>query len=177
MAKFLILDRDGTINQDKKYVFRIEDLVILPGAMEGLKKFRDAGWKFIVVTNQGGIAKEFYSLKDLHRLHRYLRKKLGENGIAIESFYYCPHHPEVTGFCRCRKPHTKLLKKAAKKFGFSPQECVVVGDKDSDLELGLNFGSKTILIKNNQYENRVRPDFKARDLNQAFTLLKKAKLV
>lgn len=177
MSKYLILDRDGTINEDRGHVYKIEDLVILPGAIEGLKKFRNAGWKFIIVTNQAGIARGFYTLNDMHQFHRELRGALGENGIGIEAFYYCPHHPDITGKCECRKPKIKLVKDAARRFGFSEKECVVVGDKDSDIELGLNFGSTTIFIENRQYLNLVHPHFKAKNLNHAFELLKTAQLI
>ena|SRR3989344_717311 len=177
MAKFLILDRDGTINKDTGYVYRIEDLVILPGVIEGLKKFRDAGWKLVVVTNQAGIARGLYTLNDLHRFHRHLRGVLGEQGIDIEAFCYCPHHPDITGDCACRKPKTRLVKWASRRFDFDPGYAIYIGDKDSDIQLGQNFGGITVLIENNQYVNVVVPNFKAKNLDHAFELLKKAQLI
>lgn len=176
-VKFLILDRDGTINEDKGFIYRVEDMVILPGVIKGLQKFRDAGWKFVVITNQAGIARKLYTVNDLHRFHRHMRGVLGENGIDIEAFCYCPHHPDITGDCQCRKPKTKLVEDAGRRFGFDPGYSIFIGDKDSDIQLGLNFGGVTVLIQNRQYPNVVMPNFKAKDLNQAFELLKQAGLL
>ncbi len=177
MAKFLILDRDGTINEDRGYVYRIEEMVILPGVVEGLRKFRDAGWKFIVITNQAGIARKFYTLNDMHRFHRHMRGVLGENGIDIEAFQYCPHHPDITGNCQCRKPKTYLALETAQRFGFKLEDCIFIGDKDSDIQLGLNCGGITVLIENRQYPSQIKPHFKAKDIIQAFELLKTANLI
>lgn len=172
MSKFLILDRDGTINEDKGYVYKIEDLVILPGVLEGLKKFKDAGWKFVIVTNQSGIARKFYTVNDMHRFHREIRFELAKEGIEIEAFAHCPHHPEINGNCHCRKPKTKLVEDLASRLGFSPQNCIFMGDKDSDIELGLKLGGTTVLINNWQYINSIKPDIEARDISHAFDLLK-----
>jgi len=177
MPKFIILDRDGTIIKDEGYVHKIEDLEFLSGAISGLKRFRDAGCRFIIITNQAGIARGIFTSGQLDIFQNELLKQLTAEGISIDKIYYCPHHPDITGPCQCRKPKTKLLEEAAEKYGFSAEECIVIGDKDSDIELGLNFGSKTILIKNGQYENLVPPHFKARDLSHAFERLKKADLI
>src|SRR3990167_8457250 len=115
--KFLILDRDGTINPDKGYVYKIEDLEFLPGAIEGFKKFQNAGFKFIVITNQAGIARNIYTKDDMHRFHDKMREELGKFGIEVEAFLFCPHHPEFTGECDCRKPKTGLIKLAEQRFG------------------------------------------------------------
>ncbi len=175
--KFIILDRDGTIIEDRGYVHKIEDLKFLPNAISGLKKFRNAGCRFIIVTNQAGIARNIFTSDQLDIFQNELLRQLAAEGINIDKIYHCPHHPDISDPCRCRKPKIKLIEEAAGRYGFSAEECIVIGDKDSDIELGLNFGSKTILIKNGQYENLVRPHFKARDLNHAFELLKKADLI
>lgn len=175
--KFIILDRDGTIIEDLGYVHKIKDLKFLPNAISGLKQFRDAGFRFIIITNQAGIARGIFTSDQLDIFQNELLKQLADEGISIDKIYYCPHHPDITGPCKCRKPKTKLAEEAAERYGFSAEECIIIGDKDSDIEFGLNFGSKTILIENGQYKNLVTPHFKARDLNHAFERLKKANLI
>lgn len=173
MSKFIILDRDGVLNKDTGYTHKIEDLEILPGTVEGLVKFRDAGWKFIVVTNQAGIARKMYCLEDAEKFNRELSDWLANYGIKIEKIYLCSHHPDITGPCSCRKPNTGLVKLAASEFGFNPADCVYIGDKDSDIKLGQNCGGTTVLIENNQYQNQILPDFKAKNLDHAFEIIMK----
>ena len=174
MGKFLILDRDGTINEDRGYIYKVEDMVILPGVLDGLLKFRGTGWKIIITTNQSGIARKLYTVNDLHRFHRHMRGILVENGIDIEAFFYCPHHPQITGRCQCRKPNTLMVMQAAQRFGFNPEESIFIGDRDTDIQLGLNCGGTTVLIDNGQYPNTVNPHFKAGNIDEAFEILKKA---
>lgn len=177
MAKFLILDRDGVLVKDKGYVHKIKDLELLPGVVEGLQKFRDAGYKFIVISNQAGIARKFYTRKDAERLNDKLKAVLASDGIALEKFYICPHHPDITGPCPCRKPEPGLVKLASKEFSIDLKESIFIGDKDSDIEFGKNCGSATVLIDNGQYTNSVQSDFKAKDLKHAFELLRTAKVI
>ncbi len=177
MSKFVILDRDGTINKDTGHTYRMEDLEILPGAIEGLQKFRDAGFKFIVVTNQAGIARGIFTLDDLNKFQTELSRHLEIHGIKIEKTYHCPHHPKFTGECLCRKPNIGLVRLAEKELKFDATESIIIGDKDSDIGLGKNCKAITVLIENNQYDNSVQPDFKARNLKHAFELLRTAKII
>lgn len=174
MTRYLILDRDGTINRDTGYTYKIEDLEILPGVIEGLQKFRDTGFKFIIVANQAGIARKIFAPADLNNFNGELIRQLGADGIKIEKIYHCPHHPHFTGECLCRKPNTGLVGLAQKEHGFNSSSTIVVGDKDSDIELGKNCGALTILIENDQYLCATEPDLRARDINHAFELLKLA---
>jgi len=172
MAKFLILDRDGVLVKDKGYVHKTKDLELLPDVIEGLQKFRDAGYKFIVISNQAGVARKLYTPKDAENFNQELISKLATLGIKIEKIYICPHHPDFTGPCYCRKPEPGLAKLASKEFNINLKESIFIGDKDSDIEFGKNCGGVTVLIDNGQYDNSIQPDFKARDLNRAFELLK-----
>ena len=92
--------------------------------------------------------------------------------VKVEKIYHCPHHPEFTGSCDCRKPKTGMVQTASREFGFNPADCIYIGDKDSDTELGKNCGGVTVLIDNGQYRNIVPADFKAKNIEQAFELLK-----
>ena len=169
--KFLILDRDGTIIEDRVYVHKIEDLQFLPGAIEGLRKFQNAGFKFIVVTNQAGLARGRFTIEDLNKFHNELLKQLRTSSIKIEKIYHCPHHPQFTGDCKCRKPKVGLVRLAEKEFGFDASNAIFIGDKDSDIKLGKNCRGLTFLIENSQYPNTIKPDFKAKDLDNAFDIL------
>lgn len=175
MERYLILDRDGTIIADKGYVHKIEDLVFLPGAIEGLLKFKKAGFKFIVITNQAGIARGFYTREDANIFNNEFIFKLQTAGVNIEKIYFCPHHPQLTGECSCRKPKLGLVELAEKELGFKARHSIVIGDKDSDMELGKNCGALTVLIENSQYPCATNPDFRAKDINHAFESLKLSK--
>lgn len=177
--KFLILDRDGTINTDIGYTHKIKDLKIMPRAIEGLKKFRDAGFKFIVITNQGGIAKNIFTPDDLNKFNAELLHQLENHDIEIEKIYHCPHHPDLTGKCWCRKPNVGMIKLAEQEFGFNSSESIFIGDRDSDIELGNNCQGTTVLIKSNQYpyNSMIKPHFEAKNLSHAFDLLRSNKVI
>lgn len=175
MPRYIILDRDGTINKDTGHTYRVEDMAVLPGVIEGLIKFRNAGFRFIVVTNQAGIARNIFTLGDMHDFNTELLRILEIWNIKIDKIYFCPHHPQLTGECSCRKPKLGLVELAEKELGFKASHSIVIGDKDSDIELGKNCGALTVLIENSQYPSTINPDFKAKDINHAFELLKLSK--
>ena len=171
MSKYIFLDRDGTIIEDKGYVHKIDDLKFLPGAVSGLKKLQKLGYKFIIISNQAGIARGLYSLKDAETFNHELTARLAKSGVKIEKIYICPHHPEFTEKCSCRKPEPGLAKLAAKEFGINLKKSVFIGDKDSDVELGKNCKGAAILIKNNKYPNSTPPNFTVADLEEAAKIL------
>ncbi|HOP94373.1 MAG: HAD-IIIA family hydrolase [Dictyoglomaceae bacterium] len=134
------LDRDGTINEDKGYVYKIEDLVLLPNVIEGLKMLQKK-FLLIVATNQSGVERGYYTKEDVEKFHRYLYYILSKEGVFIEDFYYCPN---LEG--DCRKPNPGMLIQAAKEWNVSLKNSYTIGDKISDIEAGKNAGCKTILI-------------------------------
>jgi len=176
-SKFIILDRDGTIIEDRGYIHKIKDMKFLPGAVRGLKKLQNAGFRFIIITNQAGLARGIYNHAQFNIFNQELIKRLGTKNIKIEKTYYCPHHPEFTRSCRCRKPKKGMVLQAAKEFGFNISKCVYIGDKDSDMELGKNCKGITVLIENSQYPNRIQPDYKAKNLYHAFKVLAKTRVI
>ncbi len=171
--KYIFLDRDGTIIEDRGYIHKIKDLKFLPGAIKGLKKLQKNGYRFIIISNQAGIARGLYSLKDAETLNRALKARLAKSGVKIKNIYLCPHHPEFTGKCLCRKPEPGLAKLASKEFKINLRKSIFIGDKDCDIELGKNCGGKTFLIDNGQYETSLAPDHKVKDLEEIHELLKK----
>ena len=133
----LFLDRDGVINEDRGYVYRIEDFRFLPGALEGSRKFHQAGYLIVVVTNQAGIARGYYTENDFHALTRWMCAQFDEFGAPISAVYYCPHHPDgavriYSSLCECRKPAPGLLIRARNELSINMRRSVLVGDKVSD---------------------------------------------
>jgi len=144
-VKAVFLDRDGTINvNNPEYVYRIEDFKFIPGAIQALKKLSKTNYKIIIVTNQSGIGRGYYTKADLAKLHKWLLKRLREEKIRIDKIYYCPHLPEDN--CSCRKPKTGMIEKAAKDLGLNLSKSWIVGDDPKDIEAGKEINLKTILI-------------------------------
>ncbi len=151
MEKVVFLDRDGVINNphDNYYVHRIEDFVINPGIIEGLRTLRDRDFKFVIISNQGGISKGEFSVDDVDRLHDHLITEFESHGILFSAIYYCPHHHTIEK-CLCRKPEPLMLEKAIAQLNIDPELSYFIGDKGSDIEAGKRAGVNTILIKKNQ---------------------------
>ncbi|HOP40371.1 MAG TPA: D-glycero-beta-D-manno-heptose 1,7-bisphosphate 7-phosphatase [Geobacteraceae bacterium] len=152
LNRAVFLDRDGVINVEKEYLYRIEDFQFLPGVPRSLRLLKEAGFLLIVVTNQSGVARGYFHLADVHRLHRYLQDQLGSYGVAIDGFYICPHHPdhgtgEYRVECSCRKPMPGLIERAAADFGIDLKRSFLVGDKLSDLEAGRAAGCRCFLVR------------------------------
>lgn len=151
----IFLDRDGTINVEMpNYLRKVEEFEFLPGAVEAMKILAKTDYKLIVVTNQGGIAKGYYNENSVKETHEHLVSELKKQGVDIHGTYYCPHHPtrgtipKYTIVCECRKPGTKLFRKAVEEFDIDIKKSWVVGDRwETDIKAGKNLGCKTILIK------------------------------
>ena len=138
MNKALFIDRDGVINVDKNHVFRKEDFEFQEGIFELCRKYIKDGYLIIVITNQAGIAKGLFTEDDFFRLTEWMTGQFIDNGIIISKVYYCPHHPDITGYCECRKPAPEMILKAVKEYDLDISECVLIGDKESDLQAGRN---------------------------------------
>ena len=145
------LDRDGTINREVKYLARPEQLELLPGAVQGMRRFQEAGYRLVIVTNQAGVARGYYGEADVAAVHERLGKMLRERGVQVDAIYYCPHHPEGRGAyrqaCSCRKPGTGMHRQAARELNLDLARCVVIGDKVTDLLPGIELGCRTVLVR------------------------------
>ena len=149
--KALFLDRDGVINHDPgDYTKNLEDFVVLPGVIETMKAWYDAGYLLIVVTNQGGIDKGLYTEETVHGIHQYLQGLCIEAGFNIAQFYFCPHHPDYSGRCLCRKPGSLMVEKAIHRFDLDPAKCLIIGDRQRDLDAAAGAGVDGVLIETNQ---------------------------
>ena len=151
MQKAIFLDRDGVINSDvgHYYIYRVEDFVINKGIINSLKRFQDAGYILIVITNQGGVAKGIYSCEDVNKVHHYLETILKENGILLQENYYCPHH-ETVASCKCRKPSPYMINQAIKKYNIDISMSYLIGDSKRDIEAAEAAGVKGIKIEANE---------------------------
>lgn len=151
MNKAVFFDRDGTINIEKNYLYKVEDFEFIKGIPEIIKEYNDKGYKVIVVTNQAGIARGYYTEEDMHKLHNYIDNELRKYGAHIDAYYFCPHHPtEGKGKykvnCNCRKPKTGMLEMAIKDFNIDVTESILYGDKPWDIEAGINIGIRSYYI-------------------------------
>lgn len=174
--RFVILDRDGTIIVERHYLSDPNQIVLTSGAIEGLTYLANLGFRFIIVTNQSGIARGFFNIATLATIHQRLREILGSSGIEIDGIYYCPHHPNDG--CNCRKPEPGLLNIASEEFDFDTKDCFVIGDNVSDIELGKRVQARTILVETGYgktVSNRTltNPDYTAANLRDAAQIIGK----
>ena len=142
-TRAIFLDRDGTLNKDSGYVHKIEDFELLPGVIEGLKLLQDE-FIFIIITNQSGIGRGYYTVDDFQAFNNLLLTTLAKEGIEIEATYFCPHLKEED--CDCRKPKTKFLNQAVSEFKINLQDSWIIGDHPSDVLLGTNAGCNTVFL-------------------------------
>lgn len=140
MRPTLFLDRDGVINVDRGHVHRIEDFEFIPGIFELVGAANEADWYVVVVTNQAGIAKGYYTAEDFALLTMWMCDQFRENGAHIDAVYHCPHHPEFgnpsTRNCDCRKPKPGMILAAVHDMGIDVSRSILVGDKDTDMAAG-----------------------------------------
>jgi D-glycero-D-manno-heptose 1,7-bisphosphate phosphatase len=148
--KAVFLDRDGVLNQEMgDYVCRLEDFHILDN-FDPLKTLQDRGYLLVVATNQGGLAKGWYSENELAKMHSHLKVEYQKHGIVITDIFYCPHHPDFTGDCDCRKPKPGLLLQGIEKYNIDPARSYFIGDRERDMEAAAAAGVQGILIDSNQ---------------------------
>jgi D,D-heptose 1,7-bisphosphate phosphatase len=133
----LFLDRDGVIHEDLGHLYRSEDIRFIGSTLRLIQKANASGRKVIVVTNQAGVAKGYYQEKDVQRLHRWIARELRQQGVVIDAFFYCPHHPEgiieeYRQVCNCRKPLPGLILRAADEWDICLEQSVMIGDQETD---------------------------------------------
>jgi D-glycero-D-manno-heptose 1,7-bisphosphate phosphatase len=143
-APVVILDRDGTVVIDREYLADPAGLEFEAGAAEALRLLQGRGFRLVVVTNQSGVGRGFFSLREVEAMNRRLLDMAASIGVRLAAIYYCPHAPEAG--CDCRKPGQALMNQAAADLGFDPAASFVVGDRDSDVEFGRRAGARTVLI-------------------------------
>jgi D-glycero-D-manno-heptose 1,7-bisphosphate phosphatase len=168
----VILDRDGTIVVDHGYLDDPAKLNLLPGAAEGLRTLHEHGHPLVLVSNQSGVGRGRLTLARVHEINELLGRMLAAAGAPLDGIYCCPHAPQED--CACRKPKTGLVLEAAAALGFDPHDCVVIGDKSSDVELGRRLQATSMLVSANGRASDgawVEPDYVIRDLTEAARII------
>lgn len=152
------LDRDGVLNIDKGYVYKIDNFFWIKGVDKAIRYLKEKNYFVFVITNQSGIARGFYSEKDVNDLHNYINYTLKSKSTFIDQFYYSPYHPDYKNkkydhLSHLRKPQTGMLEKACNDWPIIKSKSFLIGDKKSDIECANNFGIKSFLFSgDNLYE-------------------------
>jgi D-glycero-D-manno-heptose 1,7-bisphosphate phosphatase len=159
LRKAAFLDRDGVINVDRAYVSRWEDFEFVPSAVDAMRALKQAGFALVVVTNQSGIARGYYTEDQYQALTIAMKKALAEAGAAIDAVYHCPHHPAgtvagLTVECECRKPAPGMIFRAARELNLSFPNSILVGDKPSDIQAARAAGvGKSYIVHSDNAES------------------------
>ena len=142
----IFLDRDGVINKEVNYLSNPNDFEFIDGSIKALQILKKKGYLLIVITNQAGIARGYFTEINLQEIHDKMMKSLKKKKIFLDDLFYCPHHPEFTGACECRKPSPGMIMQAKKKFKIDLENSYMIGDTLNDIITGKNAQCKTILV-------------------------------
>ena len=175
LKRGIFLDRDGTLNRDDGYVYKVEDLELLPNVVAGLQQLTGLGYELIVTTNQSGIARGYFTEAEMHAFNRALCERLEHAEVRIAAVYYCPFHPTagIGPYRRestFRKPQCGMLLMASAERGIDLRASFAIGDKSSDIVAGRNAGCRTILLAGQLSQAELKqaaPDFVAHDMPDA----------
>jgi D-glycero-D-manno-heptose 1,7-bisphosphate phosphatase len=168
--RFVLLDRDGTINVERHYLSHPDQLELLPNAAAGLRRLQQLGLGLAVVTNQSGVGRGYFDLAAVDAVHARLRELLTAEGVALDGIYVCPH--TAADGCGCRKPLPGMALRAARELGFDPARAFVIGDKAVDVDLGRAVGATTFLVTTGHGADtlaagQAQPDYVVADLGEA----------
>jgi D,D-heptose 1,7-bisphosphate phosphatase len=144
--KAIFLDRDGVINKEVSHLSDPKNFEFIEGSIEALKILKQKSFLLIVITNQAGIARGIFTEETLMAIHDKMKNILNKNNIQLDDIYYCPHHPEFTGSCDCRKPNPGMILKAQSKYNIDLTNSFMVGDTLNDIQTGITAKCKTVLV-------------------------------
>ena len=160
MKKFIILDRDGVINQDsKEYIKSPEEWQPISGSLEAIVKLNQAGFTVIIASNQSGVGRGYFDLETLKKIHQKMNDALAAISGKIDKIYFCPHKPEDN--CECRKPKTGLFQQIAKDYKTDLHNAITIGDSRRDIQAGLQVGCRCILVKTGKGEQTIKENHPA----------------
>lgn len=143
----VFVDRDGTLIREREYLSDPADVELLPGAIEALSAFAAAGYAIIVVTNQSGIGRGYYEEEAYRQVKAEVERRLAAGGVRVRGTYHCPHHPDFTGPCDCRKPASGLFRQAAREHDLDLERSIYVGDRLRDVLPAEELGGTGILVR------------------------------
>ena len=152
MNKALFLDRDGVVNVEKNYLHKIEDFELMDGIVEVCRAYAEKGYLIIIVTNQSGISRGYYSEEDFAVLSQWMRDHFKGLGITITHIYHCPHHESIDGACECRKPEPGMFLRAQREYQIDMSASVMTGDNERDIEASLRAGVGMNILLSEQAE-------------------------
>jgi D-glycero-D-manno-heptose 1,7-bisphosphate phosphatase len=140
VRRALFLDRDGVVNVEKNYLHKIEDFELMDGIVEVCRAYQDQGYLIIIVTNQSGISRGYYTEEDFALLSRWMVEHFKSLGVTITHIYHCPHHESIDGACECRKPEPGMFLEAQKTYDVDMKNSVMIGDNERDIEAAIKAG-------------------------------------
>lgn len=146
-GRAVFVDRDGTVIREKEYLSDPAQVELVPGAAEGLAALQEAGYAVVIVTNQSGIARGFYDEAAYRAVEAEVERRLEEAGVRVRAAYHCPHHPDITGPCDCRKPEPGMFERAAREHHLDLAGSVYIGDRLRDVVPGLKLGGTAVLVR------------------------------
>jgi D-glycero-D-manno-heptose 1,7-bisphosphate phosphatase len=169
----IFLDRDGVINIEKNYLYKIEDFEFCPHVIDSCKEFIAMGYQIVVVTNQSGISRGYYTHEDFQKLTEYMLNQFRQNSVDILEVFYCPHTPDDN--CNCRKPKIGMFEKATKKYNIDPNQSIMIGDKNSDMIFAKNANIKTkfLVQTGHKIDDDTNANFVCKDLKEVVGIIKK----
>lgn len=138
--KALFLDRDGVVNIEKNYLHKIEDFELMDGIVEVCRAYQEKGYMIIIVTNQSGISRGYYTEEDFTRLSQWMVEHFNQLGVTITHIYHCPHHESIDGVCECRKPEPGMFLSAQSEYDLDMEHSLMIGDNERDIEASLKAG-------------------------------------
>jgi D-glycero-D-manno-heptose 1,7-bisphosphate phosphatase len=168
----IFIDRDGVINIEKNYLYKIKDFEFCPYVIESLQELQNIGYKFIIVTNQSGIGRGYYTEEDFNKLTNYMLDLFKKNNIKILDIFHCPHNPNDN--CNCRKPKIGMFESAKQKYDINTSKTIMIGDKNSDMLFAKNSKIKTkILVKTGHtIDDTSNADYVCNDLKEVVKIVK-----
>lgn len=171
--KVIFLDRDGVINVDTGYVYKIEDFKFIDGVFKACLHFKKLGFDIIIVTNQSGIGRGYFTQDDFNKLNKYIKKEFLKNDIKILDVFFCPHKPEDK--CNCRKPEIGMIEQALNLYDIDLKNSWMIGDKSSDIQLAINSNIKNSILINSTYIDKKEinlSNFVVNSLDETINIIK-----
>ena len=171
--KVIFLDRDGVINKDTSYVYKIEDFKFIDGVFKACLHFKKLGFEIIVLTNQSGIARGYFREEDFNKLNTYMKEEFLKNNIKILDVFHCPHKPEDK--CNCRKPESGMIEQALGLYNIDLNNSWMIGDKISDIQLAINSNIKNSILINSLYiekDEKSLSNFVVNSLEETINIIK-----
>lgn len=150
MPKALFLDRDGVVNVEKNYLYKIEDFELMDGILDVCRYYEAKGYLIIIVTNQSGISRGYYTQEDFNRLSQWMIEHFKSLGVTITHIYHCPHHESIDGNCDCRKPEPGMFLEAQRDFDLDMESSVMIGDNERDIQAAIRAGVATNILLSTQ---------------------------